>query len=219
MRIPTKFLNSLEDAYTNSRKIDNIFIDNQKFLMNMAGYYYKCIHRSSKTSMCIDDLYQVMCMKIIDCMWDYDETKNRTLGYYVMYNVGVELQHIVRASYTQKRRANVESFEDHINPEFENWFMEKNPGLNFEEQYDLKHLYEEIKNDSPLDAKIVELLIKYEGNVKGVATEIKEKNLVRGYEKKSVDSIRIALAKKFIPKIRSRFKTLGMIPVDTSKHV
>lgn len=219
MRIPTKFKNSLQAAYTDSRKINNIFIENKDFLTNLAKYFAHRIHISSKSYIDYEDVYQVICMVIIDKMWEYDDSHGYSLGWYILYQVGIEIQHLIRATYAKKRKGDMVYVDGYEKAEVENFFKEKYPGLNFEERMDIAHTINEMKKDSPLEARVLKLLVKHEGNVTSVAKEIKEKNIIRGYKKKSVDTIRVTLKNNSVKEIRSRFADFGIISSGSKKQM
>lgn len=227
MIVPKKFKESILEAYKDSSKINDIFVKNRIYLLNYAKRFYYKIHTCSRSYLDVEDLFQIICELILDYMWDFDDTLSNDIVAYVLYNVGSEMQKIVKRSYIQSQRTTLSyidsidkdteiDYHNHLkNSRFKNILGHENLVLksdNVDLEIDIKNALSKMLNDSPLNVRLITLLIKHEGNISDVAREIKEKNLIKGYSNKSLDNIRITVCKKKISKIRSKFIAAGIIP-------
>lgn len=101
MHIPRTFKTCLWRAYTGEIDLDDLIKDQEHFLRALARYSlrYKTTWYMSDE----DDLFQEACIWMIRSMWEWDESRGRSLEEYVIYNIGARLATQIKVERAKRR--------------------------------------------------------------------------------------------------------------------
>jgi len=221
MKIPRRFSEALNRAYHSKAELDKLFIEQYPFLMRLVSYALRYKHWAVLSDR--DDLYQEACIWLVNSMWEWDETRGVKLDEYVVYNIGARLRNIIVAETRPKRRPLQKPSRIEID-----YHTRRTPSRSYEICYAsqlegnvatpeelliAKSVCMEVNKKLPMLAKdLLENLILTDGNFSKACRQVLDSGRVRTGKFITKDAFRQALRRGMLPKIKTVFSEMKIIP-------
>lgn len=227
MRVSATFERDLERTYNGVITLSQFITAHKGVLRAIAKHALR--YKTQWFLSDEDDMFQEACYWLVRAMWDFDDTRGRTLCDYVLYNIGVRLNTHIRAERTARKHPDKNtSFKIDIwgplNKSDENEFkvlvenVLPSPCADPETTLAIKQAFANAEKKLTKIAKeLLIALIEENGNMAATSRRLLRRKHIRkrfGNDPKHLEYI---LKRRVMPEISSNFDLMAIIPTGTNR--